>query len=535
MFPVSRLTRCILCLVLLSLVPARAQSPEVGKEKRLIFHDIRTDARGHLLPWYDPEPGKSYDHVLRLVWGYWHNVPGYWIRDPRYKRVYPKWYMIFRTLDDPGIGGDQVAMMLSSLNLYYDYSGDPAVLADMKAQADLYLANGLSDPGSRWPHLPFPCNTEKVPVYDGDLILGKGYTQPDKAGSLGAELVMLYQKTGDEKYLTAALNIAATLARHVQPGDHDHSPLPFKVHVGTGEVGYLKNEKGEVEARSVYTSNWTGTLRLFRELTALGKGDKVVFEKAYQTLSAWLQTYPLKNNRWGPFFEDISMWSDTQINAGTLAWYLLEHPGWVPGGPARVRGIQDWTLSTLGIGHWQPYGLRVIGEQSVYKMQGQSHTARYAAVELRYAELTGDSSRKAEAVRQLNWATYMVDHDGKNRWPNWDTYEIWWTDGYGDYIRHYLRAMAAAPELAPSGQNHLLRSTSVVQQIAYEPARVRYTTFHGAAAEVFRLATKPQSVRVDDKPLAERPAGEGWSWKALDRGGVLTVRRTGGKAVVVGL
>jgi hypothetical protein len=219
--------------------------------------------------------------------------------------------MIFRTLDDPGIGGDQVAMMLSSLNLYYDYSGDPAVLADMKAQADLYLAHGLSDPGSRWPHLPFPCNTEKVPVYDGDLILGKGYTQPDKAGSLGAELVMLYKKTGDAKYLDAAVNIARTLARYVQPGDHNHSPLPFKVHVETGEVGYLKNEKGEVEARSVYTSNWTGTLRLFKELTELGKGDKMAFDKAYRALSAWLQTYPLQNNRWGPFFEDISMWSDT--------------------------------------------------------------------------------------------------------------------------------------------------------------------------------------------------------------------------------
>jgi hypothetical protein len=292
-----------------------------------------------------------------------------------------------------------------------------------------------------------------------------------------------------------------------------------------------------VEARSVYTSNWTGTLRLFKELTELGKGDRAAFDGAYRTLSAWLQTYPLKNNRWGPFFEDISMWSDTQINAGTLAWYVLENPGWVPNGAARVRGIQDWTLNTLGINHWQPYGLRVIGEQSVYKMQGQSHTSRYAAIELRYAELTGDSLRKAEAVRQLNWATYMVDHDGKNRWPNWDTYEIWWTDGYGDYIRHYLRAMAAPPELAPSGQNHLLRSSSVVQQITYEPTQIRYLTFDGTATEVFRLAAKPNAVRLrlGDKPLAERTggSGEGWSWKALDRSGVLTVWRTGGREVVV--
>ena len=49
-------------------------------------------------------------------------------------------------------------------------------------------------------------------------------------------------------------------------------------------------------------------------------------------------------------------------------------------------------------------------------------------------------------MRRLNWATYSVDADGKNRYPNDD---IWLTDGYGDYVRHYLRAMASFPELAP--------------------------------------------------------------------------------------
>ena len=41
----------------------------------------------------------------------------------------------------------------------------------------------------------------------------------------------------------------------------------------------------------------------------------------------------------------------------------------------------------------------------------------------------------------------MVAEDGRNRYP-YDM--VWLTDGYGDYVRHYLRAMAAAPELAPT-------------------------------------------------------------------------------------
>ena len=44
------------------------------------------------------------------------------------------------------------------------------------------------------------------------------------------------------------------------------------------------------------------------------------------------RAYPLRNNRWGPFFEDVSTkdYSDTEINADTLAVYILEHPGWDP-------------------------------------------------------------------------------------------------------------------------------------------------------------------------------------------------------------
>lgn len=62
------------------------------------------------------------------------------------------------------------------------------------------------------------------------------------------------------------------------------------------------------------------------------------------------------------------------------------------------------------------------------------------------------------AVRQLNWATYMVDKDGKNKYFH---DEVWLIDGYGDYIRHYLRAMAAAPELAPDNKDTLLRRSGL--------------------------------------------------------------------------
>ena len=87
----------------------------------------------------------------------------------------------------------------------------------------------------------------------------------------------------------------------------------------------------------------------------------------------------------------------------------------------------------------------------------------------------------------------MVDNDGKNRYPRDD---IWLTDGYGDYVRHYLRAMAAAPELAPNDQNHLLWTSSVLRSIDYGPKQISYTKFDAGSQEEFKLgAGRPTAVR----------------------------------------
>ena len=113
-------------------------------------------------------------------------------------------------------------------------------------------------------------------------------------------------------------------------------------------------------------------------------------------------------------------------------------------------------------------------------------------MELLYCEKTGDMQLKDAAIRRLNWATYMVDTDGKNRYPRDDN---WLTDGYGDYVRHYLRAMASFPELAPDDQNHLLRTTSVIRDISYSDNAITYTKFSAVSTERFKLgAWTPRSV-----------------------------------------
>lgn len=352
----------------------------------------------------------------------------------------------------------------------------------MKFIAEYYLTHGLSPSAALWPDIPFPYNTFIYSgIYDGDMVIGKDYTQPDKAGSFGIELINLYKilskerypNQADKEYLHGAVKIANTLARHTQPGDSVHSPMPFKVNAITGRVGMLKknDQRDKDDQSSDYTSNWSGTLELFLELQKLNTGEVQLYKDAFEKILQWMKQYPLKNNRWGPFFEDIPGWSDTQINAITFAQFIMNHPEYFPEWQKEVRNIFNWVYEKLGNDKWKQYGVTTINEQTAYRVPGNSHTSRQASAELQYMALTANYSNYDHAVRQLNWATYMVDSDGKNRYMQ---DENWLTDGYGDYIRHYLRSMAAMPELAPHHEDHLVFSTSVVQHIFYRGQMGKY-------------------------------------------------------------
>jgi hypothetical protein len=455
------------------------------------YHEVKTDAAGKIAPWYGGGASEAYDHVVRLVFDFWlkmRNCPNgvpYYLQHQVWKPEVD---------DQRGLGGDQIPMALSSWNLLYGYLGDPAVKQNMVLMADYWLAHGMSRPDLLWPNLPYPYNTDlHSGEYDGDMRAGKGFLQPDKAASFGAELVVLFKMTGSRKYLDAAISIANTLAARIQPGDGDNSPWPYRVHAATGKV-HQEKKGGKVHA-ATYTSNYTGALQLFSDLIALNEGQTAAYGRASKIVTAWLKAYPLKTNKWGPFFEDVptSAWSDTEINADTLAAYILDHPEWDPGWRVQAKSALDWSFRTFANKEYVHWGVVPLNEQTAYRVPGNSHTSRHASVELLYCEKTGDCTLKEEAIRRLNWATYTVDTDGKNRYIRDD---IWLTDGYGDYVRHYLRAMASAPEFAPEDQNHLLRTSSVLKSIQYGNDSISYTKFDSSSTEEFKLgAWQPKSLQ----------------------------------------
>jgi hypothetical protein len=516
-------------------------------QEMLIYHLIKTDKSGKIIPWYDASPGKAYNHVIQQVWNFWDSMR----RDMNGLPYYMNHQVWNPAFDDPrGIGGDQFAMALSSWRLLYAYTGNERVKTNMYFIADYYLTHGLTPSSCQWPNIPYPYNCFIYSGnYDGDMKAGKDITQPDKAGSFGLELIHLYKMGENKLYLTAAINIANTLALHTTPGNLNYSPMPFKVNVLTGETGRLgyKPRTGTWIDTAGYTSNWAPTLQLFLDLMTLKAGDTTEYRKSFLTILDWMKSFPMRENKWGPFFEDVDEWSETQINAMTFARFIMEHRNYFPNWAGDVKKIIDWVHRTFSNEQWKKYGVVVTNEQTVYQTPANSHSARQAADELLYVQLTGDSTWYNNAVRELNWATYMVDFDGKNRFPQDDP---WLTDGYGDYIRHYLRAMDAIPALAPSEEDHILSSSSVVQQSDYQGAAKKYIYLNFDAAylgklkifyriydtqgtERIKLKRKPSAILLDDKPMQETLTGQGFEWMPMQAGGLLIVRRENGRRVML--
>jgi hypothetical protein len=477
-----------------------------------------------MLPWYSPNLGVAYDHDLQLIWNFWNNIP-----DANGHKFYMTDHSYSLQSSGNMVGGDQFAMALSSWSLYYAYTGDTAVLNNMIYIANTYLANSISNSADAWPNIPFPCNYSNptLPVYDGDYILGANFTQPDKAGSFGAELLTLYKITRNNNYLQAAINIANTLAANVQPGDSLHSPYPFKVNAENGTTTSLISG-------DLYTSDFVPTMRLFEGLSNMGAANAQQYDSAYKVIKTWVQTYPQNDNEWGCFFEDIFGPSNTETNAVTMAWYILQHPGWSPSWQQDARSILDWTFATFEDTAWNQYGATAIFEQSVDLKPGGSHTSRYASTELLYSKVTGDTTRVAEALRELNWATYLVDTSGQCRFSPSES-SVWYTDGYGDYVRHFLRAMAYYPAIAPDSANHLLGTSSVITSINYQPQEIHYTTFDDSAIETLRLISKPLQVTANGQPLNELSTlnGEGWVWTPYSSGGAMQIQHNAADSIVI--
>ncbi len=419
------------------------------------------------------------------------------------------------------------SMLADSLTLYYAYSGDTNALAAVRALLDYQMTtNGTTPSNYYYANAPWSASAAGNPQYGTDNISeGVGVIEPDKFGELGDfGYLRFYKITGETKYRDAAIACADTLALRIRTGNVNQSPWPYRANAQTGAI---------VED---YCSHVIAPIRLFDELIRLGFGNTNSYAAARSNAWTWLMTHPMTNNWWTQYFEDLGQGSNpsgnlNQYNPGQTVRYFLERPELNPSWAPHSSNLIAWIEANFGgTDQGEPglqYGARVISEQNAYKFKMASHTSRFAAICAMLAEKTGDLSLKAKAFRSLNWCTYMARTNGAVIEGPFELIQNgynWYSDGHGDYIRHFILAMGAFPEWAPSDENHLLRSSSVVKFINYGPNAITYTTFDNAATEVFRLASVPTNVLAGGValPLLTSLTNAGWTYDGAT--GVLRVR-----------
>src|SRR5579863_2432431 len=508
---IKRWQTSLLLLTSVAMLLAQSQKPfpvvSTVVQPEIAGRAVHLDEHGKLLPWPMPDNiGYSYSSHVLTQWTI------LWDQYNRQRLHY--FYCCFdfdRTTFEmaPDIHwanstGYLRAMLEGFIERLYPYTGDQHTLTFLQDFVDYEMENGLTPKGYAYPQVPYASANPGARRYTGWSRHGEDYIEPHVVGEDGYAYLRLYEMTGNTKYLEEAIRSADALVKNFQPGDEAHSPWPVRC--------YARDGKAPGGPMGVYSANVIEPIMLFDELTRLGLGDVQGYTRIRAGAWEWFKKYPLTNNVWVGYFEDVSptMENMNQVIPLEFARYVLLNPDKDPDWREHARQLIDWVKTTPKWPKYIVHGATVTTEQGDGKefccnLPNQccdSHTSRLAAVEALYYAMTGDAAYKEMAYRSYNWVTYF---QGLSRGAATPFGTQWWfTDQYADGPRRLMDAFWAVPEWAPADESHLLGSSSVVTHIAYGKGSVTYSTFDPHSVDVLRLDFVPTVVTADAKPLAAR-------------------------------
>ena len=434
--------------------------------------------------------------------------------------------------------GEKIPNWFESARLYYAYTGDSSVMTIIRDFVDYEMEHGISPAHFSWPNFPYTTTNA------GDTLF-RGFTsanrfslheiQVDHAGEIGLTYYRMYQYSGNKKYLNAALNVANVLASKVRVGSATHSPWPYLVNMETGKV------------TCEYGANWSGCYTLLDQLARAGIGNVAAYRDACKKVKDFVLEFPMKTGYWTDGHSDVPVRSNTyksNLSASNWKLFMLDYPEFNDNWKADIPKLIAWTEKYFvhrgdSSEPGTLWGANIVGEQDDFLFKMGYQTARYGAETARWYAISGDNAYKEKAYRSLNWVTYCSDSNGMAfESPLSNNISNWWSDCYGECPRMFYHALAAVPEWAPPGENHILYSKDVLTNVVYSGKSVEYTATGNNGIETFRLNFKPSTVTVDGKKLRQRSSADGsyYQTRKLPGGGYALeiFRKTDGKIVVSG-
>jgi hypothetical protein len=488
----------------------------------LANHSIAVDGTGKIVSWMQPRD-RAFAEAAAAGWHFILDLApiepngkkGYFSSCAHEAQEIPG-HATGASLDMAGLFGEFVESAIP----YYAFTSNHSCIDAVVEMMDHALRFGLTPSNWSWPNMPYAWSP-------GGQLFYSGRIEPDKAAEFGTGLLQLWAVTGNTSYV---------LASRVRAGDENRSPWPFRVDPRRGQV------TGE------YCGHVVGILKFLDLLVAYGLGNVSACERARDIGRSYLISHIIPQNDWRNYFEDYSDNEDTKselvpdetiiyLLSATARYWAIGELG-ANGFDAVIRGIWQWVEIVLGKDRWLDYGVLPVSEQTALYFGEFCHTARHGASKAAYASLFDDDDIKNQAFRLLSWATYAVQPESgfiyfsSNPLNN---YRIWYTDGYADYIRHYMSAIGDLPEWAPAGEPHLVHSTAVVNNISYGAGNVTYSVFPGSivdgeSVETLRLPVLPSDVTLGGTPVPHftsfsiAPTGNAYVVEQVDGSGDMIVR-----------
>lgn len=507
-------------------------------------HKVLLDDQSKLISWIQP-PSNAYSQFLHQRWNYIKTSAPYC---PAPMDAFPQYYFYCAYIIKDGVLtpdawmndiGERVPNWFESARLYYAFTGDTTVMSIVKKLVDYILEHGTSPATFAWPNFPYTTTNAGDTVFLG-FTSAKRFVeheiQVDHAGDIGLTYYRMYLFTGDEKYKTAAINVANTLADKARTGTAKKSVWPYRVVMNTGEV------------KAAYGANWMGCYALLNNLVKAKIGNVNGYITAMKKVKDFMLAFPFKTGYWTDGHTDTDVNSDTyksNMSASNAKLYMLDHPEFDPAWKTDIPKLIEWTEDNF-VRRCVPgepsnqWGANIVGEQDsfLYKMDYQ--TARYGAECARWYAVSGDEAYKEKAYRSLNWVTYCSDTNGLAfESPLSKGINSWWSDCYGEGPRMFYPAMAAVPDWAPPHENHILYSEGILKSVFYAEDKIQYTATSTDGIEYIKLAFKPSEITLNGSVISQRPdlTEHGYILKDLGNGDyAITIKRKNvGDVIITGL
>jgi hypothetical protein len=403
-------------------------------------HAARYDDSGRLLPWTSWTAALDREMNFYQQCPFDHGYPRFacetfldanWTPSSQRTDIIPSTQNgmgIISYLKFHALRGEQQSVWLATARLMGDYLLREVLTPDSGKYPSFTRSTGKR---AQFPQ-PADCGSQSDKPYE---------IQPDKGGIAGYALVLLFEASGDAKYLAQALQNARVLAADQQNGDAANSPWPFRVDYRSGEP------------RGPVSGNMTYILRLYERLAEHGYGE---FSAPGKSLWQWIKNFQIPSAAAGgalfaQFFED----HDTPTNRSAwaplnLARYLLEKKDLLdPDWRNDCRLLVEFVRANFT--HHEN-NVRVCHEQDEDRQAWGGVNSTYGAVLAMYAEAVDSKLLADEARQALNFTLYSIDAQGRPRdLPQSQQPGGWQEDAHTDVIHNYVDALNAFPQWDSDG------------------------------------------------------------------------------------